>query len=483
MSRAIKTMKLIENQWFSYFKEQIYNIIDDLKKENNIDNNIVDNIIDNIIDNIVDNIIDNIIDKIEKSLLLSKHITLEIFDEIITRLEITNREIDLYLDIDYDNVLYQSNLKYNPYFIIKYFNKFRTTMYSICSKTPCIEEVIKIGAPFDVKENIHYIALNQDVSFEFLVSYVEKGWLLPNQIGLRHPGLNWDFVKLHYDYFKDLDIGRVNLFSSLSFITPEIVTANPDFKWNLYGLIKNKNMNLEFIKNYATGFNKYQIQYLNKYLNQYYIKDLIEQPYITLNDIQNNPEINWDFDYIFKNPNITTEYIEANLEAINTIDKIVVLINNRKLTADNFIKIYNNLDESIKYMLISNVNLNLDNMKEYGFTFDFIVSNIGLYKSYRILFEKFEMSEDDVMKYITYSRNSDNQFSGSLDSIDRNFNLFWKNKNIPLSVIDKLLDKYSDLDIYYYENLFYEYRTDLTFEFVKKQLLKLYKTNFKTNQP
>ena len=91
-----------------------------------------------------------IIDKIEKSLLLSKHITLETFDEIITRLEITNREIDLFLDIDYDNVLYQSNLKYNPYFIIKYFNKFRTTMYSICSKTPCIEEVIKIGAPFDV---------------------------------------------------------------------------------------------------------------------------------------------------------------------------------------------------------------------------------------------------------------------------------------------------------------------------------------------
>lgn len=450
MSCAIKSMKLIENQWFSYFKEQIYNIISDLNDDNNMNVNMNN----------------NILDKIEKSLLLSNHINLETFDEIINRLEITNSDIDLFLDINYDNVLYQSDLKYNPLFFIKYFNNFRANMYSIFSKTPCIEEVIKIGAPFDVRQNISYIALNHNVSFEFLVSYIEKGWLLPNQIGLRHPGMNWDFVKLHYDYFKDLDIGRVHLFSTLDFITPEIVREHPDFKWNLYGLIANKNMTFEFIKTFSNQF------------NQYHINDLICQPYVTLNDIQNNPEIKWDFNYIFKNPNITTEYIEANLGMINTIDKIINLVNNRKLTADNFIKIYNNFDETIKYMLMSNVNLNLDNLKEYGFTFDFMVSNIGLYKCYYILFEKFEMSEDDVMKYITYSRNNEDKFSGSVADINTNFNLFWKNKNIPLSVIDKLLDKYSGIDIYYYENVFYEYRTDLTFEFVKKQLKRLYKTTY-----
>jgi len=454
MSSSSSKNKLnkFETEWFSYFKQQIYDIIN-LKVD--VDDDDIRHY-------------RMVVDKMEKSLLLSNHMTLETFDEIIEKLEITNSEIDLLLDLDYDNVLYNSNLRFNPHFIIKYFNKFRILINRLCCDIPCIEEVIKIGAPFDVRQNIKHVALNNNVSFEFLESYIENGWLLPNQIGLRHPGLNWNFVLKHYEYFNNLDLGRVYLFSTLDFITPEIVENHPDFKWNLYGLINNKNMTFEFIRRKFDG-----------QFNEFHLKDLIRQSYVKLSDILDNTDLKWDFEHIFKNPNLTEEYIEANIEAINTPEKILCLLYNYKLTFHNFIKVYQNLYGQYKNDFMQKIHLTpFLYFKKYhtkDFTLEYLSKKLGIYNSWNMIFEKIEMSEEECMKYINYS-STDDDFVDYSYVIERNFNLFWNNQNIPLTTIDKLLDRYRDVDIFYHQNLFYEFRKDLTFEFVKKQVQHLYKS-------
>lgn len=164
------------------------------------------------------------------------------------------------------------------------------------SLNPCIPEdlILHNSSKLDMK----ILSFNKSVSMSFIES---------------NPQLDWDFYYLaeRDDLTKSLFLKRIDKFtphlkeiSSRSFLTPEIIDMFPPESWNLEELCRNTSIPVEFILNRFTVDHEKDKFYGWQYLSARAPIDFIEA----------NLHLPWSPLYIHKNPQLTTEFVERNID-------------------------------------------------------------------------------------------------------------------------------------------------------------------------
>jgi hypothetical protein len=118
-----------------------------------------------------------------------------------------------------------------------------------------------------------------------------------------NPNIDWNTIRSHpeksWDYY---------YLSQNPNITWDIVLAMPNKNWDLYSIENRTYAKIEYlpdelISEYVKNIPDYKKQYFPK---------LADNPYITWEIVQANPDIPWDYYNLSINPNITWEIVKAN---------------------------------------------------------------------------------------------------------------------------------------------------------------------------
>lgn len=157
----------------------------------------------------------------------------------------------------------------------------------------------------------------------------------------------------------------------------KIYEAFPDEEWDFNRFVANPNLTFEYIDSHLELKEKIFPNWTgtlskNPNLTLKYVLDnntewdwfnISANPGITLEDIENNPELNWRWKYIGKNPNITMDFILKHKEHFSTKDECQYLGSTPNITIENIIA-YPELFWR-KEQIASNPNLTLDFILEY----------------------------------------------------------------------------------------------------------------------
>jgi hypothetical protein len=148
---------------------------------------------------------------------------------------------------------------------------------------------------------------------------------IPLRDALKHPEIPWiysifvenmitDNGSAGYDYKKYLDI-------SSHPITTSVVESNPDVPWDWYQLllssdfpsdfiIKNKHKMTQAVIPDIFSHHNVQVKYcIDNHINPITVS--IKRN-LTIQDILDNSDFNWDWNFVSMNPNITVDDIEQN---------------------------------------------------------------------------------------------------------------------------------------------------------------------------
>ncbi len=131
--------------------------------------------------------------------------------------------------------------------------------YAICSNPGISLKYIE--ANIDEFNNFEYISYNPNLTLEFVVKNSKVGWTLYYLYS--NPGIKLDELKVLNEIYADSSSNA--------------------------GIVSNPNITLDFIKSWDG-------------MAYYMWKLLSANPGITIEDIKNNPDLPWDWDYICKNP-------------------------------------------------------------------------------------------------------------------------------------------------------------------------------------
>lgn len=174
-------------------------------------------------------------------------------------------------------------LSNNPTLTIKFmlenkdnFGKFMWSDISI-SKNISLKEIIN-NAQFPWLYN--QISLNPTLTSEFLLEHINKGWNWISVFG------NWN---INYDILAE---SKINLSDKLDYVltnSSKIITHN-------------KNLTIKFIRKYKTIF----------LIHKSVFADIHGNGIITLQDIEEDPELIVSYDFFSMNPNLTIDYVLAN---------------------------------------------------------------------------------------------------------------------------------------------------------------------------
>ena len=88
--------------------------------------------------------------------------------------------------------------------------------------------------------------------------------------------------------------------SSSQYITMNDIEDNINLQWRWFSISINQNLTIEFIK-----------KHINSQLDWAWMS---RNPGITIKDIENNLELPWEYESISRNPNLTIDFIEKNID-------------------------------------------------------------------------------------------------------------------------------------------------------------------------
>ena len=267
---------------------------------------------------------------------------------------------------------------------------------------------------------------------------------MENNLSLLQDSLNWDieFNNLWFSYIKKIPIDYFdwNLISANDNLSINIIEENPDLPWNFVYLSKNKNINFDFI--YSNLDKDWDWNMLSKHKN------------INTSIIHLHPELNWNYQYISENPNLTWQFILDNIDKNWNWDSL-----SRNIHPNI---IFENLDYPWNYFSIClNINLNEKILEKV------IKKNIDInsFEECKNFISKFNWNilsyhQNISIKYMLDTRqllenyNQEWNWEGLFDKIEKsnlenllenNIELikkFSKNKNLD----EKILKKYPNFD-------------------------------------
>ena len=224
------------------------------------------------------------------------------------------------------------------------------------------------------KWNWTFISKNPNITMEIIEEYPNKPWDWYNGVSAnenitiefveKHKNKDWNWTFLSHHVYVDEAIILKYLFnwdynelSKNKHVTLDLVMANKSLLWNRISLMENPNMTIEFYKTHPKMFNYIFSDTLSKnptfslkdlingyvywfweivfrynhnvtfdFYRQYLagrgisVKYLSNNPNITLDIIENNPTLDWDWKLISCNPNITIGFIQKNIDKFNLFD-------------------------------------------------------------------------------------------------------------------------------------------------------------------
>ncbi len=222
----------------------------------------------------------------------------------------------------------------------------------------------------------------------------------------------------------------------------------PDENWDYQRMSKNPNITIEYIK-------------ANLYKN-WNFKQLTQNSRFTLNDVLNNPEIPWDYNSLQYNPNIPASYEEWEYMSNNNfISDYLALIQNKSITWDIII---NNLDKFSNYISDSP-----------NITIDIIRNNPGLEWDFGAMSENPAVILDMVNEFIDKDWDFGTLMDNENITNDPKFPKFIINNIHKIDAFDlsyvvtpDITEKYPDLS---WDNILLSMNGNITFYFAKKRYI------------
>lgn len=220
----------------------------------------------------------------------------------------------------------------------------------------------------------------------------------------QNPHIQWEMSYINanpnitFDMLKSADLLKYNTFSRNINITNDIVKNNKHKvgnwgNWNFEKLGRNPSITIDIIK-----LDLYQHQ-INNFIENYSLN-----PNLTINDIINNPELNWHYSYIVENPAFTYDMLlelDSKLPD-KQILKLPEILKNPNLTLDMF---KSESPINIKFIINNYYIINNPNL-----SYSFIHSNFGFARRHESQLFKNKLTYD---KY-TYNRLINNYIAKSL---------------------------------------------------------------------
>lgn len=302
--------------------------------------------------------------------------------------------------------------------------------------------------------NINNILENPNITIDFIKKYKNVPW-------------NWKLISKHPN------------------ITTQDYFDNINLKWSYTDMFKNKNLDIDFIKE-STNFIK---------ISKHDWNVISENQNISMEDILNNENLDWNYDYVSNNPNINSYYASIFLE---------------KNISLNFYKLSNHISD-IKFILKhKNKNWNWNQLSKIVNIKD-IDKNINLKWNFSCISENLTVTIDFIRKYFhknwDFSSLSRNKNIG-VKEIENNLDLPWnwyyitKNTNITIPFVVKYRYKFNtikhwkyismnvklDIDEFeenYISNWYWKYlslNNTITYDFVIKYRNNIYFDELSENE-
>jgi hypothetical protein len=202
--------------------------------------------------------------------------------------------------------------------------------------------------------------------------------------------------------------------SSNSNITMDIVEQYKELPWDRQGLSFNDNIIKHNMKKSSETIKLYDIYKIYKHKNfnvskflsnikkdnrlKYYMKGLSSNSNVNSKDIENNIDLDWDWNLVSKNINLSSEFIQKYIYKLNWEN----LSLNPTIDIDFIESTLNDLPWDFR-KLSKNPNLNLKFIEKYidHFDFDYLSENIFLYNDF--IYKK--NIEQDIEKRKTLVKN------------------------------------------------------------------------------
>lgn len=155
--------------------------------------------------------------------------------------------------------------------------------------------------------NWKVLSKNKNITIDFIKKYIHK---LNIRKLLKNPALNYDILKFVLEtklYNPEYDFYKIAKNPSFKLSWLDLFNKYSNIDIDLNEVVKNKNVSWDDIMNSEKLKNQTDIRY---------------NPNVTLEIIESNPQIKWDFYYMSCNSNITWENIKKTLDKYNWSIKV-----------------------------------------------------------------------------------------------------------------------------------------------------------------
>lgn len=186
--------------------------------------------------------------------------------------------------------------------------------------------------------NWYKISKSSNIYWSFIERHMDYPW---DALGLSlNKNITWNNIvnnpQIHWFY---------EVLGKNPNITLDIILKNPQFNWIMSNAATNPNITLQMIKKYNYDWkhyfsqnpnvkmndvieNMYNLKWcfndlasnkgitwtdFNDYIEYFNLEDFSSNPNVTLDIVLDNPDIEWDYDKISMNSNITWEMIQSNI--------------------------------------------------------------------------------------------------------------------------------------------------------------------------
>ena len=94
-------------------------------------------------------------------------------------------------------------------------------------------------------------------------------------------------------------------------ITMQLINENPDLYWEKTGIARNPNITMEVVRGLDMELTGFEDVTEEAQKNEFWLQ-LSINPSVTVETVLSNPDLKWDFEWLVMNPNITQEIIQSN---------------------------------------------------------------------------------------------------------------------------------------------------------------------------
>ena len=179
----------------------------------------------------------------------------------------------------------------------------------------------------DIEDNLNfpwkwkYLFYNPNISikileFDYMLKIFKRDMFEFGRIGIKPEIMNY--------VIETYKIIRLDYTVLSNYVTIETLKKYPNKGWDWYWISPSHNITMNDIENnihlpwdfqHVSSNSNLTIEFVKKYINKSWNwKRISSNSNINMKDIENNPTMSWNFKHISLNPNLTVDFIEKNID-------------------------------------------------------------------------------------------------------------------------------------------------------------------------